>query len=69
MKEGDLSSSKGQGDIMMETVNTNLMAQKTDKKSQRILVIGMAYCCQLVKQFNVDPEILNICQYVGSNKK
>ena len=54
---------------MKETFNTKLMAQNSDEKSQRILVICMAYCRELVKQFNTDPKILNICQCVGPNKK
>ena len=63
------SSPNNQLDIVMDPVNVDNMVRKSIKKSEITLVIGMAYCRDIVNQFKEDDSEYNLCECVGENNK
>ena len=53
----------------MHPIIVDINAQESIKKSENILVIGMAYRRDIVKQFQEDDSKLNLTQCVGNNNK
>ena len=50
-------------------MNADTMAKKSIKKSVMTLVIGMAYCRDIVTQFKNDDSKSNLCECVGEKNK
>jgi len=63
------SSSVNASGVQRRTVIVDINAQEVIHKSEKILMIGMAYWRDIVKQFKKDHSKLNLTECVGKNNK